>query len=136
MDIECTWTYWQGKINRQFSLSIWTSFIGQFVHAVGGEGIGYRVIYEYYVWKLNFDATPDFLNSYKLKHAVGLNNDLSIPSTLPHPLPSFCMNVNWPINEFYASKLNWRQFSPVIISTYILYPLLSINCHVCLNLLF
>ena len=31
--------------------------------------------------------------------------------------------MNWPIIEFHVSKLNWWQFSPVIISTYIIqYP--------------
>ena len=29
-----------GKIYRQFSFLIWTSFIGQFVHPVRGEGMG------------------------------------------------------------------------------------------------
>ena len=41
MDIVYTWMYGQGKI-CQFSLLLWTSFIGQFVHLIGREVMGYR----------------------------------------------------------------------------------------------
>ena len=41
---------------------------------------------------------------------------------------------NWPTNEFYVSKLNWRKGSPVIISTYILHPFIyRTNCRLCLS---
>ena len=40
MDIGYTWIFWQGKICRQFRLLIWASFIGQFVHQIGVEGMG------------------------------------------------------------------------------------------------
>ena len=36
MDIGYIWIYLQGKICRQFSLLIWISFVGQFVHPRGG----------------------------------------------------------------------------------------------------
>ena len=40
MDIEYTWILWQGKNCRQFMLLTWNLFIGQFVHPVGGYGMG------------------------------------------------------------------------------------------------
>ena len=40
MDVGYTWMLTQGKNCRQFSLLIWNSFIGQFVHPVRGEGMG------------------------------------------------------------------------------------------------
>ena len=42
MDIRYTWIYWQGKICRQFSLLIWTSFIGYFINPIGEERMRYR----------------------------------------------------------------------------------------------
>ena len=50
MDIWYVWIYWQVKICRHFSLLIWTSFNGQFVHPVRGiedvkKGGGWRVSY-------------------------------------------------------------------------------------------
>ena len=44
MDIKYTWIYGQGKFCRQIRLLIWISFIDQFVHPVGGQGIGCNVI--------------------------------------------------------------------------------------------
>ena len=38
MDVEYTWILWQGKNCCQFSLLTCNSFIGQFVHPLGGEG--------------------------------------------------------------------------------------------------
>ena len=37
-DIDYTWILWQGKI--RFRLLTWKSFIGQFVHPLGGKGMG------------------------------------------------------------------------------------------------
>ena len=45
-----------------------------------------------------------------------------ISTLLTNPLPSYWMN--WSINEFHVSKLIDDKFSSVIISTYILHPLL------------
>ena len=42
MDIEYTWILGQGKNCRQFSLITWNSFICQFVHPLGGKGMGKR----------------------------------------------------------------------------------------------
>ena len=39
MNIEYTWIYWQGKKCHQFGLLTLTSFIGQFVHLVGRNGM-------------------------------------------------------------------------------------------------
>ena len=45
-----------------------------------------------------------------------------------------CYDKDFPIHPFYhihdvhVSNLNWRQFSPVILSTYILHPLLQSSC--------
>ena len=39
MDIECTWILWQGINSRQIRLLTWTSFNGQFIHPVGGDGL-------------------------------------------------------------------------------------------------
>ena len=39
MDIDNKWMLWQGK-NCQFRLLTWNSFIGQFVHSVGGREWG------------------------------------------------------------------------------------------------
>ena len=43
MDIEYTWIacHCQGKNFYQFRLLTWTSFVGQFYHPVGGEGMDY-----------------------------------------------------------------------------------------------
>ncbi len=43
MNIGSTVIYLQVKMCRQFRFLIYTSFFGQFVHAVGGEGMGYRL---------------------------------------------------------------------------------------------
>ena len=40
IDIKYTWILGQGKNCRQFSLLTWISFIGQFIHPVGGEEMG------------------------------------------------------------------------------------------------
>ena len=40
MDLGYTWILWQGEIYCKFSLLTWTSFIGQLIHPVGGEGWG------------------------------------------------------------------------------------------------
>ncbi len=39
-----TWIYRQGKIFSKFCLLIWTTFIDQFDHPVGGKGMGCTVI--------------------------------------------------------------------------------------------
>ena len=44
MDEEYTWILWQGKNCRKFSLPTWNSFIGQFVHSLGGGEDDVKVV--------------------------------------------------------------------------------------------
>ena len=49
MDAEYAWILIQGENCRQSNLLTWNSFISQFVHPVGEEGMGYRCWMRYIV---------------------------------------------------------------------------------------
>ena len=66
MDVEYTWILRQGENCLQFRLLTWTSSIGQFVHPVGGKGMGgYNCFSQLQVFfimiKLLFKSTVPFL---------------------------------------------------------------------------
>ena len=62
----------------------------------------------------------------KVKLAAGWNIDTPYPSFYLHLLPFYWMKELAMI-EVHIRKTNWKQFSPVRISTYILYPLQKSN---------
>ena len=54
---------------------------------------------------------------------LNLRDPPSTPYSITFPPTGW---TNWPINEFLVSILKWRNYSPVIESTYILHPFISI----------
>ena len=64
-----TWTLSQEKLFSQFSLLIWTSFIGQFNHLVEGEDVGGIVILV--SWEHHFITWKSDAKSIKVLYLVG-----------------------------------------------------------------